>query len=772
MVAFVVSTLAINFLCAQALSQTPEISNIYPDFPSTGPHIITGENFSESDLEVWTWNPPSSEEDIGNPLANTKELPENPPERAQKARIVDIEAQIIVAHLSGNLVWVKSGEDFSSPYLINVARPFWLSSDKTQAGDLLHIFGTGLRVKYNQTRIALIWEDEVINLDPIIEARSPRTADEYLVHFEIPLDIVPSNYSVYIHNGTGGIFGWQLVGQVSIASRSISEESLSDVRDFGAMGDGLTDDTLALRKAMNSVQKIGGGTLFFPPGVYRVEETIDVPSGVTLRGAHRDSSVIKGFGFNPTIERRMWYAPTNLPASVIRLSSETAIQSLTVSGFTSKGEGGYGLVEAISQNDNGIIHNIIVEDCKIESLCEHPISGHWLYRSAFAVLKESHHVKFINNDITGNIQFATTRRTEIIGNTMRGGAANEVCTMRGRGIECLIDGNRLVDTPGRIAFYPLWHTYIRYNEIHQAFRGTWANAEEVYLIHGGSSKIPSSPTGYLDTGLIDSKQQWEPGQHQNTTVLITSGKGFGQYRRVLDNSQTTLTLDQPWRVIPDSNSEYVVGPMQTENVFFANLNNTPCRLSLWLDCINNIVDKHRDVFAGGVDVWGQDRSDTSKEVKDQLLHRFHPSYYNAFIDCWLDGSPVKLVSEAKSNRAYRGIPLFGTYIAKNKIRQPYMRRTGFNTVEHSQGGITIGGGSGKVGTSHTILSGNSISFNNVGINVSEWVRKTFILGNEFQEVDLPILDFGSHTIINGNKVYSIDESGAKITSLDNTNLTP
>jgi hypothetical protein len=249
--------------------------------------------------------------------------------------------------------------------------------------------------------------------------------------------------------------------------------------------------------------------------------------------------------------------------------------------------------------------------------------------------------------------------------------------------------------------------------------------------------------------------------------LITAGTGFGQYRRVVDNDQTTLTLDKPWLVIPDSSSEYVVGQMQAENVFFANLNNTPCRLSLWLDCVNNIVDKHRDVFAGGVDVWGQDRSDTSKEGEDQLLHRFHPSYYNMFFDCWLDGSPVRMVSGAKPSNAYKGVPLFGTYVAKNRIRQSYIRRTGFDTVERSQGGIIVSGGSEKMGTSHTILSDNFISFNNIGINVSEWVRKTFILGNEFQKVELPILDIGSHTIIHGNKIYSIDESGNKTTSINN-----
>jgi hypothetical protein len=118
--------------------------------------------------------------------------------------------------------------------------------------------------------------------------------------------------------------------------------------------------------------------------------------------------------------------------------------------------------------------------------------------------------------------------------------------------------------------------------------------------------------------------------------------------------------------------------------------------------------------------------------------------------------------------AYKGIPLFGNYVVKNRIRQPYMGRTGFNTVERSQGGIIVGGGSGRTGTSHTILSNNFISFSNIGVKISQWVHKTFILGNEFQNVDVPILDIGSHTVNRSNKVYSISELGERTTPITNS----
>ena len=43
-----------------------------------------------------------------------------------------------------------------------------------------------------------------------------------------------------------------------------------NVRDFGAVGDGASDDTHAIRAACEALQSAGGGTLEFPPGTYDV----------------------------------------------------------------------------------------------------------------------------------------------------------------------------------------------------------------------------------------------------------------------------------------------------------------------------------------------------------------------------------------------------------------------------------------------------------------------------------------------------------------------
>lgn len=56
------------------------------------------------------------------------------------------------------------------------------------------------------------------------------------------------------------------------------------VTDFGARGDGATDDTTALRRAVGAAARTGG-VVWVPAGDFRITGEIAVPSHVTIRGA-------------------------------------------------------------------------------------------------------------------------------------------------------------------------------------------------------------------------------------------------------------------------------------------------------------------------------------------------------------------------------------------------------------------------------------------------------------------------------------------------------
>ena len=62
--------------------------------------------------------------------------------------------------------------------------------------------------------------------------------------------------------------------------------SLYDVKFYGAMGDGLNDDTTAIQNALNAAGTAGGGVVYLPLGQYKIMTHLSVPSGVELRGGH------------------------------------------------------------------------------------------------------------------------------------------------------------------------------------------------------------------------------------------------------------------------------------------------------------------------------------------------------------------------------------------------------------------------------------------------------------------------------------------------------
>ena len=57
-----------------------------------------------------------------------------------------------------------------------------------------------------------------------------------------------------------------------------------DVRDFGAVADGKTDDTGAFQKALNAAGDNGGGVVYAPRGNYFFSGHLNVPSAVSLAG--------------------------------------------------------------------------------------------------------------------------------------------------------------------------------------------------------------------------------------------------------------------------------------------------------------------------------------------------------------------------------------------------------------------------------------------------------------------------------------------------------
>jgi hypothetical protein len=87
------------------------------------------------------------------------------------------------------------------------------------------------------------------------------------------------------------------------------------------------------------------------------------------------------------------------------------------------------------------------------------------------------------------------------------------------------------------------------------------------LLYSGRTLDEVDPTGGQTRGavtgsswyrLTDVAQRWPPGL-AGTTVVIVGGTGAGQRRRITAVAGNDLILRDPWQVLPDSTSVYVLG---------------------------------------------------------------------------------------------------------------------------------------------------------------------------------------------------------------------
>ena len=147
---------------------------------------------------------------------------------------------------------------------------------------------------------------------------------------------VSSANTNYTASGTGAV-------QRTVAAKL--QESVS-VKDFGAVGDGVTDDTTAIQNGIDYLNSINGGSLYFPIGTY-VTSKLTVYSNIWLIGAGASSVIYLKSGSNSDLiygynSDALW--GTNTTTGVV---SKFGLLDITLDGNRSGNTTGTGSVVAI-----------------------------------------------------------------------------------------------------------------------------------------------------------------------------------------------------------------------------------------------------------------------------------------------------------------------------------------------------------------------------------------------------------------------------------------
>jgi hypothetical protein len=199
-------------------------------------------------------------------------------------------------------LWVKNDAGWSNAINLNAARPQWLSIDQVAAGLTVKVvgknldgieFGANRNTKVKLKNGAIEYSANVLNTNP------------YAVEFTVSESVPHATYEVLVSNNGGVVWkGLESDQALTIVQKGDDPLGLGvswakdfvwsrqlNVKDYGAIGNGTTNETAAIQAAIDAVKTAGGGVVYFPNGTYKAT-SIQLPADVILLGESRESTVL------------------------------------------------------------------------------------------------------------------------------------------------------------------------------------------------------------------------------------------------------------------------------------------------------------------------------------------------------------------------------------------------------------------------------------------------------------------------------------------------
>ncbi len=195
---------------------------------------------------------------------------------------------------------VTSGGTASAPVLINAPDPWWLQGDRGASatpGGWLRVLGKSLA--FDQCR----HHGCTVRLEPGQGASrfvEPAAEDCYSLRLDLPADLKPGVYTVYVHNGFGGALAERKAGVLRVESLdawldarptkvfnvldTYGKDATQQMRKTLSKYSPVPDRTEGILAALRKAKMNGGGIVYFPAGRYGIQGDLNVPPHTVLKG--------------------------------------------------------------------------------------------------------------------------------------------------------------------------------------------------------------------------------------------------------------------------------------------------------------------------------------------------------------------------------------------------------------------------------------------------------------------------------------------------------
>src|SRR3989339_861358 len=144
------------------------------------------------------------------------------------------------------------------------------------------VFSNNLTYQINTDLTGFAQSNNLLNTNPQIKATGSRRDTYYQLNSISPCIDAGTNVGLS-YNGTAPDIGrWE----------SSYSSNLINVKNYGATGNGSTNDATSIQNAINDCPT--GGTVYFPNGTYLLNSTLTLPVQKSLQGESKTGTILKG----------------------------------------------------------------------------------------------------------------------------------------------------------------------------------------------------------------------------------------------------------------------------------------------------------------------------------------------------------------------------------------------------------------------------------------------------------------------------------------------
>jgi hypothetical protein len=337
---------------------------------------------------------------------------------------------------------------------------------------------------------------------------------------------ITSNASTVVYDPAG-------TGAVATTVQAKLRESVS-VKDFGAVGDGVTDDTVAIQAAIDSSSV--GMQVFLPAGTYKITDTIYL----RRTGVH-----IVGAGLNAT------YVQFVNAAGGTAFTGDTDKElSLLTYNYCELRDFTIGSVAAATD----------------ASICVDITSFSYSHFNLSVTTKRTNGICYYGQGNAGASPYYNHIEGYFFGGDGAGGTAytqTGISFAQGLLGTATAGSNgpnaNIIGPIGRAAALATMVDMKAGNGNHFSN----INGESIldyYFILNNNAAVDSGTSSGSNTQntLKDTAKSWTTNAYSNAAVKITAGTGSGQIRKLSNNTATSATLVTAWGVVPDATSTYEI----------------------------------------------------------------------------------------------------------------------------------------------------------------------------------------------------------------------